>query len=465
MEIKPTSNLKVHARIKTSPRVCGVLRCVFSIKQTNTYSYTKAIMNAQAQAPIANAAAAAMRPRNRNAYQNNYYHGHKYAINRNRFLNRIISGVIPLPKSLIRFNLSERDFHELRRSAGHEPIELDTLSTANKREALLKKIETNDKPVVEATAAADNDEAGPSAVRPAFEITMVAKPNVSLQTVIDEINASTEIKPITAKNYIAKLKKLTESLACPHEDLGKCLSEPAIVRDIIFEKYTNPNSRKDMLSAVVSAAKASKSLRDVLGNKIIDEYKHPMMEAIKTADKFNDAKTEESAVPWKHFADIAKALIKKAPTSDDALLAALYTWVPIRDDFKSLRIATGDVNTLSNEHNWVTDDSIILNNYKTDKSYKQLTLKMPKILASNIKKSITERPRTWLFENSKLMPFGSMSKKVSELFKGKGINELRHSYISNELLSKGRMSVRDREQLAAAMGHSITTQLKYLRTG
>lgn len=373
-----------------------------------------------------------------------YFARNKDRLLRNQVIERIKTGSIPWYSVAKKYNLVD-EVNPIRKAAGLPEIEhlySEHIAAENK----LKQRQQEAPPKKEQKKA------------PSSNI-------VTLQTINKEINEAENLSASSKKNYISKLRKLSEIFKCG-DDIVKCLKDPKESKRMINEFYSNNNTRKDMISAIKSAAKVSESLRKGIGAEALAEYASDIQDAIKVANVDNDAKTEQKAIPWKTFTDIADKLQKDKPDSIEAILARLYTEIPpMRNNFGEVKIIQ-DANEDDGEGNFYVQPTgtLIINDFKTKKTYDSIEAKLPKSLKSSIDKSLKAKPRKYLIVQQNGLPYSNLSAIISRIF-GAGINSLRHSYISYQLIDLKKMSVREREKLAKAMGHSTSMQLKYLRTG
>ena len=167
---------------------------------------------------------------------------------------------------------------------------------------------------------------------------------------------------------------------------------------------------------------------------------------------------------WPYILETAKQLYADPYVGDDdKLLVALYTELaPVRVDYTNLRILRAP--PTPDEGNYVVlrrkNPYIKLNNHKTAK-YGAIMNKLPAALKRRFMEYARDHPtETTLFE----MEENAMSKRITRIFrrysdKKIGVNILRHSFISH-FLSKAP-SLRDMEDLAARMGHSVALQQLY----
>ena len=159
----------------------------------------------------------------------------------------------------------------------------------------------------------------------------------------------------------------------------------------------------------------------------------------------------------------------------------MYTQIPPRrvGDYESLKIAIDNKEFQPNEkENYVLlnekqnkVEKIILNKYKTSKTYNKFVIDpVPLKISQSIIDLINEQsyiPNDYLFQNGKgkrfLETFSNRIKRVFQESIGKGItaNILRHSFISYAL--NGKVSLKKKEQIAFSMGHSVQMQMEYER--
>jgi hypothetical protein len=159
-----------------------------------------------------------------------------------------------------------------------------------------------------------------------------------------------------------------------------------------------------------------------------------------------------SVVGW----DELKNLYRKAEGLDKVFLALISLMPPRRTgDYSKLTVGgSGDSNL-----NYVEDDMIIYQNYKTKKTYGVQHLTMPKKLAAIIKKEMGDRKGN-VFGNHMSSVF------VRQIGNRAGIpnlnmNTIRHSFITGFL--KSNPNNRLRLTMATAMAHSMGMQQSYER--
>lgn len=184
-------------------------------------------------------------------------------------------------------------------------------------------------------------------------------------------------------------------------------------------------------------------------------------------------KFEQGSVPWVTFTKQRDALPKG---SMERLLLSMYSYLPpVRLDFGSVKIYREEPNIekIPDNANYIVlarDNNYLgLQEYKTAKRYGKKVSDLPPELVQEIEDSLVRRPRDYLFVGKTDQPFEKsntygkwVSRHLEKIFKKHmTVNTLRHMYISNRSDKIETKCVKERKEIAAAMGHSIQTQMLY----
>lgn len=161
----------------------------------------------------------------------------------------------------------------------------------------------------------------------------------------------------------------------------------------------------------------------------------------------------------------------------ERLLLTMYTEIPpVRSDYASTRIYhTKDVVPSDYDGNYVVLDDmprVMLQKYKTKKTYKVINITLPPKAVTEIYQSLILQPRGFLFvstrsgkpyENEKTFNTWA-NRTLKDIFANKHINltMLRHIYISRRDLELETKSGLEQKKIADIMGHSIDQQRKYM---
>ena len=178
-----------------------------------------------------------------------------------------------------------------------------------------------------------------------------------------------------------------------------------------------------------------------------------------------------------------KKVIEKRNTLEDGsperLLLTLYTDIPpARSDYYNTKIYK-ETPKNPNKENYVilakNKGEIVLNDYKTAKTYGQIRIQLTEELLRQINLSLDKEPRSYLFQSERFKkpyielkdPSGSFNSWANKTLK-KLFNEeftltmLRHIYITRRDLKLEQMSGTERDKIAKIMGHSTAQQQRYM---
>jgi hypothetical protein len=161
--------------------------------------------------------------------------------------------------------------------------------------------------------------------------------------------------------------------------------------------------------------------------------------------------------------------------SNERLLLAMYTMIPpVRSDYDKVSIYYHDKSVNNDNENYLVMGNapyIVLNKYKTSKTYKDNKIVLPKELIKEIKESLKKNKREYLFVSSrnnkpyeKSNSFNKWANRVlKNLFnKDFSLKLLRNIYITRRDLKLEEKSGLERNKIAKIMGHSVSTQQNYL---
>jgi len=209
----------------------------------------------------------------------------------------------------------------------------------------------------------------------------------------------------------------------------------------------------------------------------IEQYQKTMVDDCKKVNENykSQTKTEKEKINWISMEEIKEVynhlktkvdeMIKNKMihhnTYIDFLLVALLSGVivpPRRSlDYALMKVKNFDEKT----ENYIKNSKFYFNQYKTSKKYGEQTLAIPKELLGYIKKWTKFQSNDYLLfsSNNKHLSSSQITKHLNRIFGGKNISVdiLRHVYLSNYY--KDIPKVKEMENLASSMGHSISTAI------
>lgn len=270
--------------------------------------------------------------------------------------------------------------------------------------------------------------------------------------------------------YLERLKVLMQT----HKvDLYTIITEPSKYVDWITTTYESDQTRKSYLSGVLSLFRHNPGLKDQEKEAYLQWYDafQKVHERIEERYKRNEPTEKQKAgyVPYDQII-AARDTLKKG--SNERLLFAMYTYLPpLRCDFNRVRIYKGHVPEGEKEQNYIImtnkEATLYLNEYKTkSKATEPFEKKLPEPLVQELKVSLDENPRIWLFLDNNNNPFHpkSYTKWANRVFarilkKRMTISMIRHAYINS--LDFNKITVAEKEAIARDMAHTVGTQDRY----
>lgn len=278
---------------------------------------------------------------------------------------------------------------------------------------------------------------------------------------------NSELSMVTKRNYYQKgvvLMKLIE------EPLEYIILHPLEVIKKLNKAYPNVGSRKTFYTFILALFRYNSNLK-CRYKKEYDEWMKEFTETDKqiTERYKENAPTKKQQEGFVAFDEIVKKRDSLEDGTDEKLLLSLYTYIPpLRADFGKVAIYEEEVPEKERkEENYIYDNSeLVLRRYKTAKSHKEFSKELPKELVKQIKDSLKKRPRKYLFTMRGGEPLLKntytkwCNRVLARLFgKPLTVSLIRHAYINT--LDFNKLTIKEKEEIAADMTHSAGMQDKY----
>jgi hypothetical protein len=276
--------------------------------------------------------------------------------------------------------------------------------------------------------------------------------------------------------YIGQLKRLS---VVTGRTLEQMVRKPNSTYRRITAQYDNPRSLRTMIVAIKSLFKHNPNLRCEYPEAWEKWHtKFQTIDAVVTDEVMRGEPTDKERQNWVRWADVVakeQELARTEYASDDHLLLAMYTLIePARQDYAMIALhATPPAD--QTKGNFLVlpragGATLVLNDYKTSKTYSTYTRVLPDNLTAIIRASVQNSPRQWLFTMRDGSPYTNKSSYVQysnsilkRLFgRSFTVRMMRHSYIS-EGIDFARSSPGDLFEAAKHMHHSVAQQQLYRR--
>lgn len=291
--------------------------------------------------------------------------------------------------------------------------------------------------------------------------------------------------PVTVGAYLRRLKVLNDNK--PIQSMKFLLDYVTIVTKInsMEKAFTTKTSYLTAVCAVLGLYPKYHSL-----------YKRYQALMINNAKKINEdydkneknEKQMESIIP---FADVVKIRDELKKNFDSLtnisasswekyigyVLLCLYTMTPARrnKDYSMMFVCFDEPDELDCNKNYyiASDEVFIFNNYKTKSCYGQQRISVPGELADILTEYIdyyqrlskneldNEFPLLVNLDGSRINEINGITRILNKMFGGKNIGSsaLRHIYINDKFGD----SLKERKDIAEAMGHGLSMQTKYIK--
>lgn len=251
------------------------------------------------------------------------------------------------------------------------------------------------------------------------------------------------------------------------------------------------NSLKSYYTSLKLGAEVAGANKDAIDfyTKKMNEYAGVSNEAVKEnaiPEKF----TEEGMPQWSDIKDIASTFVNNSKHGQNHMIVTLYTLMPPRRlEYRTMIYldkkpdkepvvkppkARGDKDADGNPWNYIYPEGdaykMVLGDYKTNKQYGLYEVALSKELSKVVKGYLNKqevKSGSYFIAKPSGNPYAdsAFSKRLTGAFAVKyekhplTVDDLRHIYINH--LDLNQLSIREKEDIARAMGHSLQKQAEY----
>lgn len=276
-----------------------------------------------------------------------------------------------------------------------------------------------------------------------------------------------DLSSVTKRTYLERLRYMIQEIKT---DLYDILTHPKIYLEWIHQHSSSLQTQKSYISAILAVFKHTPDMK-----KNEQKYYYEWYQGFKQVHEEIDKryKTNEPSDKQKDayvsFEEIIKKRNELKKGSKERLLLALYTYLPpLRSDFNEVYIYIKAPEKIEHDNYIMLYNTplLVLNEYKTVRKKDIFQKELPEELVLEIKDSLKEEPRDWLFMDRNEQPYRVNSynrwvnRTLKKLFnKPLTISLIRHSYINS--LDFNKLSVIEKENIAKDMAHTVNTQDRY----
>jgi len=276
-----------------------------------------------------------------------------------------------------------------------------------------------------------------------------------------------DLSSVTKRTYLERLRYMIQETKT---DLYEILTHPEKYIQWIKDHSQSLQTQKSYISAILAIFKHTPDMKKKEQKYYYDWYQgfKEIHELIDKRYKLNEP-SDKQKDSYVSFEDIIKKRDSLPIGSKERLLLSLYTYLPpLRSDFNEVYLYLEEPKSFEYKNFMMLYDTptLVLNEYKTVRKKDVFKKELPEELISEIKTSLKEEPRTWLFMDRENKPYlvnsynRWVNRTLKKLFnKALTISLIRHSYINS--LDFNRLTVMEKENIAKDMAHTVNTQDRY----
>ena len=243
----------------------------------------------------------------------------------------------------------------------------------------------------------------------------------------------------------------------------------------MFKKwYVKETTLKSQFTTILTLFKYNKTFKET-HMAIYNEWLEAFTAAKTVVDNRYETNkpTERQEKGYVPYESIIKARDALPLGHMHRLLLDMYTYLrPMRCEYARVAIykTRAPADETKREPNYIVltrgAAKMRIEFFKTRKHHDAFDIKLPKELYEDLKKSLDEKPRDWLFVNSEGTPYTSnlytkwTMRVFASIFKRPmTVALIRHAYINT--IDFNTLSIKDKKEIATSMGHTIETQDRY----
>lgn len=250
-------------------------------------------------------------------------------------------------------------------------------------------------------------------------------------------------------NYREPIVRMLKDCVGENNDYIVCLQDADKVINYVLSRYTNLNSRKTNLQAIIWFIDHYPSLaKNVPREKYITAWEEAKLVANSKSKEYSNVSIDE----------IQTAVDKKyGPSSIESLYISFYKEVPLRLDFKDIQVYQKPKDIDPKQDKYFVYSTRQYVNKSVNKTKVAVDTILSEELTTKIKNSMIKHPRDELF----VFKNNNNSKAISGLLTGAGfpkgtsLNNIRHA------MSNTAVTPKEKVELAKKMGHAPATSENY----
>ena len=293
--------------------------------------------------------------------------------------------------------------------------------------------------------------------------------NVNLYDAID----AAKLSPVTKRVYRDRISGWLSLTGAAN--IEEIVLHPSKYLTQLKKEKTNNQTVKSYISAILALFRYNPEFKQKHKKAYDGWYKEFNSVHHVIDDKYRNNEASERQV--KGYVPLAKIIEVRDSLpigSIDRLLFSIYTHIPpLRADFNDVEIftsdppngGTGNFIVLPPE-GAISKPKLVLTEFKTKSAFNRYERQLPDAIVQELRASLNSFPRKWLFVDRSNKPYNAhgfvqFANRTFKKHTGKPltITLMRHIYISS--IDFNKITTKEREEIAAAMTHSVGMQDRY----
>jgi len=275
------------------------------------------------------------------------------------------------------------------------------------------------------------------------------------------------------KTYVSTLKNLYKKVY-PEDETINLKKFNNHTKFLNFLKDVDGSKRKTILSALVVFCKDDcEPYREVMIQDAKQYNEEQKEQKMTESQKENWISQDEIMTIYKKYESQARKLMKMDELSM-AQLQQIQNWIIIAltsgifieprrsTDWTEMKIK----NYNKESDNFYDKKKFVFNKYKTAKIYKTQSIETPNELKKILSAWVKINPTDYLLFDVNKNPLSpvKLTQRNNNIYDGKiSVNMLRHSFVSDKYIGKSIPSLKEINDTAKNMGHSLNQHLEYIK--
>lgn len=290
------------------------------------------------------------------------------------------------------------------------------------------------------------------------------------EDLLHAIDNNKDLSPVTKRNYHDRINAILKKSGLI--DIHDIIMKPDTYIPLFKKWYPLATSHKIHFTAILSLFRYNPDFKEQhprIHEKWIKAFKEADDKVNERYETNEPTKRQiEGYVPYMEIIKVRDSLPKG---HIHKLLLDMYTYVrPMRCEYARIALYTSKKVPEKVEPNYIhvhgQQARMILTHFKTRKHHEGYDIELQSELVTDLKHSLEEHPREWLFIDTKGRPYTPTlytqwtSRVFKLLFKRPlTVSLIRHSYINT--IDFNTLSIKDKKSIALSMGHTVETQDRY----